>query len=251
MGRVAVRLRSASPRCAPGFARLAVRPGVLALVVVALAVGSCQTAREPAGVVHEVRAGETVYGIARRYGVPVSTILAVNDIRDVRAIAIGTRLWIPGPGAPAARSVAAVRPALPAEERRRRAQNDALAQGNLRFAWPLRGELTSGFGTRGGRPHEGIDLAARRGTLIRAAESGRVIYSGRLGAYGNTVVVRHAGRYATVYAHNRRNRVRKGAFVQRGALLAELGATGNATGPHLHFEIRRDQRAEDPLLYLP
>jgi len=79
-----------------------------------------------------------------------------------------------------------------------------------------------------------------------------VIYSGNgLGAYGNVVIVRHSERYVSVYAHNRKNRVRKGAFVDKGDVIAEVGATGNATGPHLHFEIRRDQHARDPLDFLP
>jgi murein DD-endopeptidase MepM/ murein hydrolase activator NlpD len=85
-----------------------------------------------------------------------------------------------------------------------------------------------------------------------AAESGRVVLSGRrLGDYGNVVIVKHAGRYATVYAHNRRNLVREGEFVEKGQAIAQVGESGNASGPHLHFEIRRDRRAQDPLLYLP
>ena len=115
----------------------------------------------------------------------------------------------------------------------------------------MRGELTSRFGRRRGRRHEGIDVANRSGTEVRAAEGGRVIYSARLGAYGNVVIVRHDARYETVYAHNRRNRVRKGSHVRKGQVIAELGSTGNATGPHLHFEIRENDRARDPLLYLP
>ncbi len=65
------------------------------------------------------------------------------------------------------------------------------------------------------------------------------------------VIVRHGKLYSTVYAHNRKNRVRKGAFVDQGEVIAEVGKTGNATGPHLHFEIRRGERARDPLDYLP
>ena len=79
-----------------------------------------------------------------------------------------------------------------------------------------------------------------------------MIYSGSgLGAYGNVVIVRHSEFYSTVYAHNRKNRVRKGAFVDQGDVVAEVGATGNATGPHVHFEIRRGERPCDPLELLP
>ena len=78
-----------------------------------------------------------------------------------------------------------------------------------------------------------------------------MIYSGKLGGYGKVVIVKHAGRYSTVYAHNRKNRVKKGQFVERGQVIAEVGTSGNASGPHVHFEVRRDRRAEDPLAYLP
>jgi murein DD-endopeptidase MepM/ murein hydrolase activator NlpD len=79
-----------------------------------------------------------------------------------------------------------------------------------------------------------------------------VIHSGGgLGDYGKVVIVKHAGRYSTVYAHNQRNRVRKGEFVEKGQVIAEVGKTGNASGTHLHFELRRDRHPEDPLLYLP
>lgn len=134
---------------------------------------------------------------------------------------------------------------------RERARAETWDTSALAFAWPLRGRLTSGFGIRDGRMHDGIDLAARRGSLVRAAEAGRVVFSSRLGDYGRVVVVRHDARFASVYAHNRRNHVRRGAFVDKGTVVAELGASGNATGPHLHFEIRRDDEPLDPLLFLP
>jgi murein DD-endopeptidase MepM/ murein hydrolase activator NlpD len=112
--------------------------------------------------------------------------------------------------------------------------------------------VSSHFGSRGRGHHEGIDIPAREGSPVVAAEEGRVIHSGgQLGDYGNVVFVKHAGRYATVYAHNRRNLVREGEFVEKGQAIAQVGDTGNASAPHLHFEIRRDRLAHDPLLYLP
>ena len=123
--------------------------------------------------------------------------------------------------------------------------------GPLRFTWPVKGRLTSRFGLRGNRPHEGIDLGAPHGTPIYAAEAGRVIHSGRFGAYGKVVILKHAGAYRSLYAHARRLYVEKGDFVERGQRIAEVGATGRATGPHLHFEIRRGEDPHDPLAYLP
>ena len=78
-----------------------------------------------------------------------------------------------------------------------------------------------------------------------------MIHSGVLGDYGRVVIVKHAGRYSTVYAHNHKNRVREGQFVEKGQVIAEVGTTGNASGPHLHFELRRGAKPLDPLLYLP
>ncbi len=104
---------------------------------------------------------------------------------------------------------------------------------------------------RKGRPHEGIDVAASRGTPIYAAESGRVIHSGRQGGYGKVVIVKHAGSYRTVYAHASKLLVKKGAFVERGQKIALVGSTGRSTGPHVHFEIRRLETPHNPLAFLP
>ncbi len=221
--------------------------GPAGVVLLVLAIAGCQS-RPSDGVWHEVRAGETAYSIARYYRVPVGTLIETNGIDDVTRLAVGERLWIPG--ADRGQTAGAPPPAA-AQARRLEAQGDALTSGNHSFAWPLRGRISSKFGKRGDRMHEGIDLVARSGTLVRASESGRVIYSGTLGAYGKVVILRHSPAYTSVYAHNRRNRVAKGAYVDKGAVVAEVGATGNATGPHLHFEIRRDDRAQDPLLFLP
>ncbi len=77
-----------------------------------------------------------------------------------------------------------------------------------------------------------------------------MILSGRLGGYGRVVIVKHAGDYSTVYAHNRKNRVAKGAFVEKGQVIAEVGTSGNASGPHVHFEIRHRRQPQDPLAFL-
>lgn len=215
--------------------------GALALLLVLLA-----CAGRPEGTEHVVRPGENLYRIGLHYGVPVAEIARANGIRDERRLEVGTRLWIPRP-----KRGAIAKPLLPPSGLRAAAQADALENGALRFEWPVRGRVTSRFGWRRSRMHEGVDIAARSGTPVRAAEAGRVIYASRLGGYGKVVVVRHDGRYETVYAHNRRFRVRKGARVRKGDVLAEVGETGNASAPHLHFEVRRDDDPRDPLLFLP
>jgi murein DD-endopeptidase MepM/ murein hydrolase activator NlpD len=212
-----------------------------AAALLAVALG-CAGSPDP--VVHVIQPGETIYRLSRYYGVSPDAIVRANDIRDVSDVPIGARLVIPGTTRPAPEdsiALAALAPPVSAVPPR---------PTDLDFAWPVRGKLSSRYGWRDGDRHDGIDISTRSGTLVHAAEAGRVIYSGWLGGYGRVVIVKHTGRYSTVYAHNRKNRVSKGAFVERGDVLAEVGASGNARGPHLHFEIRYDRRPEDPLRYL-
>lgn len=122
------------------------------------------------------------------------------------------------------------------------------ATGLLR--WPLVGPITARFGVRGGRPHDGIDISAPKGTPVIAAADGEVLFSDLRGGYGNLVVLKHDDGLVTVYAHHDRNLVRVGETVRRGQEIAQVGATGRASGPHLHFEVRQGVRAEDPLRFL-
>lgn len=116
------------------------------------------------------------------------------------------------------------------------------------FLWPVEsGKLTSGFGMRRGRWHEGIDLKAPLGTSIRAMASGRVVFSGAMRGYGKIVVLYHGGGLSSVYAHNHENLVRVGQRVTQGESIATLGNSGRTRGAHLHFEIREEGKAVNPL----
>ncbi|MDB4968714.1 MAG: peptidoglycan-binding LysM [Myxococcales bacterium] len=118
--------------------------------------------------------------------------------------------------------------------------------------WPVDGALSSPFGRREGRAHDGIDLAVAEDTPVRAACDGVVAYAGNgLRGYGNVLILSHSGALATVYAHNRALEVRQGEVVVRGQIIARSGQTGRASAPHLHFEVRKDSIARDPLGYLP
>ena len=119
-----------------------------------------------------------------------------------------------------------------------------------RFIWPVRGTLTSTFGPRWGRIHQGIDIAGASGTPIAASAAGTVIVAGWSGGYGNLVVVDHGGGVSTAYAHNSSIAVSVGQTVAQGTVLAGMGTTGNSTGVHSHFEIRINGTAVDPLGYL-
>ena len=118
------------------------------------------------------------------------------------------------------------------------------------FIWPVHGVLTSGFGWRWGRMHEGIDLAVSSGTPVVAAAAGTVIVAGWMGGYGNLVVVDHGGGIATAYGHNTSVTVGVGQQVAQGQLIAYSGNTGHSTGPHVHFEVRINGGAVDPMGYL-
>ena len=155
-------------------------------------------------------------------------------------LAAGCAHGDPAPGRSAAGAApsrqAAVRPAAPGVD----------------LVWPVDGKIISRFGSpRASRTHKGLDIKVPHGTPVRAAAAGRVVYSGRMRGYGKVVIVAHGDGYETVYAHNRANRAHKGDRVRRGQVIAESGASGNATTPHLHFEVRKDQRHRDPLGYLP
>jgi murein DD-endopeptidase MepM/ murein hydrolase activator NlpD len=124
---------------------------------------------------------------------------------------------------------------------------------NIGFAWPTAGTLTSRYGRRWGKMHQGIDIAGPVGTPINAAADGVVIAAGwSSGGYGNLVEVRHSDGTTTRYGHNSRLSVGVGQTVRQGQQIAEMGSTGHSTGSHLHFEIRPyGAGAVNPIAYLP
>ena len=122
------------------------------------------------------------------------------------------------------------------------------------FVVPLEGPLESGFGSRWGRMHSGLDIAVLHTDRVRAALSGVVTASGYLdgySGYGNTVRIRHANGISTMYAHLASASVQPGDVVERGEVIARAGCTGSCTGAHLHFEVRVRGKLVDPLRFLP
>ncbi len=191
---------------------------------------------------HIVRSGDTVWRISKWYGTTVSAIATANRMSDPTEIQVGQLLVIPPRTRPPLRD-------LPQTWTR----SDPRGKSAIpKIAWPIRGKVTSRFGMRDGAHHDGVDIPARPGTPIRAAESGRVVHSGnKLAGYGNMIILKHAGKLSTVYAHNHKNLVRLGEFVEKGQIIAEVGSTGRTSAPHVHFEVRRDGRPRNPLDYLP
>jgi len=228
-----------------GWTADAIAAGALAI---ALAISGCAggssaaPAASPNPVTYTVQSGDTAYRIATRFGVSVGRLLSANGITDPHEIRAGQTLVIPGAyqSGPIARAEgSSVSPYHGVRESRQ-------------FDWPVRnGVVSSGYGMRGGAMHDGVDIAAPSGTPIHAADRGVVIFSGRLHGYGNTIIIRHDSHYATVYGHEYVNLVQEGDQVARGQTIGEIGDSGRATGDHLHFEVRRDNVARNPLAFLP
>ena len=192
---------------------------------------------------HTVEAGENLFRLSQQYGVPVEAIARENGLDDPMQLSAGRVLFIPG-AAPAPAAV--VIPAQTAPTAPRSAQPGRAG----RLLWPVRGVIYSPFGPRGGEHHDGLDLAAPEGSPIVAAADGTVVFAGEQRGYGRIILVAHTGDMVTVYAHNRDNQVRTGDKVVRGQQLATVGRSGNASGPHLHFEVRAGTKPRDPLAML-
>ncbi|MDT8902805.1 peptidoglycan DD-metalloendopeptidase family protein [Anaeroselena agilis] len=181
------------------------------------------------GVLHEVAAGDTLWAIAQAYGVDVAAVREANG-REGDALAVGEKLFIPG-GRPRGRTV-------------------SRAYGR-QFVWPAAGGISSPFGYRWGRHHDGVDIAAEAGAPVRAARAGRVAFAGWYGGYGYMVLLEHGQGYATLYAHLDDYAVERGEYVATGQRIGHVGDTGYSFGPHLHFEVRQDGQAVNPLQFLP
>lgn len=190
------------------------------------------------GIFYKVEKGDTLAGIASKYGVPVEAVQDANGL-DGTAIVVGKELFLPG--------------AKPVTSVYSFSGGGGASSG---FRWPVSGRITSRYGWRrdpftGRRDfHTGLDIRGATGTTIRAAKAGRVVYSGWMGGYGRVVVIDHGKGYSTLYAHCSRLLVSKGARVSGGQAIARVGSSGRATGPHLHFEVRYNNKAINPLKVL-
>lgn len=124
--------------------------------------------------------------------------------------------------------------------------------GKGHFSWPLQGQVVRRFGQKNSGPGQGIEIAAGKGTPVRSAAAGRVIYSGDgVRGYGNLIILRHDDNFFTVYAYNERNLVKDGTFVGKGEQIAAVGTPPGGGAPRLYFEVRQGKETVDPLFYLP
>jgi murein DD-endopeptidase MepM/ murein hydrolase activator NlpD len=227
---------------------------------------------------HTMKAGDSLYGIARQHKVTLAELMRVNGITEPTRVRVGAVLRVPGSGEPApqsappsptppARGAQQGAPALPkiinapAEPQREAALGDRRADvppvaateaASSKFRWPVRGRVIAGFGKRpDGTNNDGINLAVPHGTEVHAAESGRVVYAGsELKGYGNLILVRHDNGWVTAYAHNEQMLVKRDDVVRRGQIIAKAGKTGTVDQPQVHFELRQGSKPVDPLPHM-
>ncbi|MCK4679739.1 peptidoglycan DD-metalloendopeptidase family protein [bacterium] len=172
-----------------------------------------------------LKKGDTVSGICKKYEVGLTDLVNANPGVDIANLHIGDKLFIPGSG--------------------------ALAQ-LFRFGWPVHGRISSRYGMRlhpvyrRRMMHTGLDIAAPHGTSIRAALQGRVIFVGWKGGYGKTVIIEHPNGYETLYGHCSTILVKRGQIVKKGERVAKVGSTGVSTGPHVHFEVKKAGKRTNP-----
>jgi murein DD-endopeptidase MepM/ murein hydrolase activator NlpD len=194
------------------------------------------------GILHTVKKGDTLEKLAKTYKVNTSSIInsPLNDL-DQRnpAIAVGQKLFVPGGyKAIPIKSVQVYKGPIPAGAKR----------GSGRFVWPTAGYVTQGYK----RYHLALDIARAVGTPVKAADNGYVVAAGWSNdGYGNNIVIDHGNGYQTQYAHLNRIYVKVGQAVGKGTEIGQMGSTGRSTGPHLHFEVRKNGVRVNPLSFLP
>ena len=187
-----------------------------------------------------VKQDETLYSIARKNKVKVRQLVQYNNIKKPYLIKPGQKLKL----------TAASKKTFSQQQKRNPSQRKVTTNQFINWSWPIKGKLIKTFNKRL-NDAKGIDIAGEEGKGIKAAASGKVVYSGNgLISYGNLIIIKHNDLYLSAYAHNRKLLVKEGQQVKAGEIIAELGSTG-ADNPRLHFEIRKNGKPVDPVRYLP
>lgn len=186
------------------------------------------------GIQYTIQSGDNMWYVAKRFGIQHEKLVAYNPLVNPRTMQPGDKIYVPGITEPMLKSLS---------------NNMIMPIANT--------TVTSGYGMRkhplGGalRFHHGIDIRAKYGTPIKAVLPGIVTSSGRMGAKGLAVIVKHDNGIETVYAHCSRIKVKRGQRVDQGEVISYVGNTGMVTGTHLHFEVQKEGKTQDPTKYLP
>jgi len=228
------------------------------------ALNAGQTLKLPPPLHYRVRKGDTLYSISRRYKIDFQSLAGINGLDEPYVISPDAILVLPSlatdeqgtwkanfPKTNVSKPGATAKPVSSTAPARKRAVVKPAA--NSTFIWPVDGKVLSSFGGKaGGMRNDGINIAANRGADIRAAGAGTVIYSGsELKNFGRLVLIRHDNGWVTAYAHNSEVKVREGAKVASGEVIALAGSSGSVDVPQLHFETRKGVKPVNPLAHLP
>ena len=210
------------------------------------------------GIWYRVKEGDTIASIASRYKTQEALVAELNDLAGDASLEKREEIFVPtesvrppGTGAKPKAPVTADGAGGVPSSRQVSKRSTCGTDDRPCLLWPVDGAVRLRFNSRADRPHDGIDISAKKGTTIVAAADGEVLYSGNaIKGYGHLVIIRHEKELITVYAHNEENTVKEGERVRRGAPIAKVGQTGSASKPHLHFEVRLGEVPRDPLDYL-
>lgn len=198
---------------------------------------------------YTVQSGDTLYSIAFRYGLDYSRLASANNIDPPYTIFVNQKIRLKG----AAKKKSSRRQKTVAKSTTKKPRKQVVRKSQsskLNWQWPIPGEVILAFSTTG-RVNKGVDIRGRLGESVAAAADGVVVYAGGgLRGYGKLVIVKHNDHFLSAYGHNRAILVKEGEKVKGGQVVAEIGSSG-LDQEMLHFEIRRDGKPEDPLLYLP
>jgi len=214
---------------------------IIASLILVLSAVSCSKVshKQPFtehGVWHTIQPGENLDSISKKYAVSKLELQQINDIYDPGDLTPGMRIFVP--------VVDRIQPP-------KLTHKEPSTKTALKFIWPAKGTISSGFGIRHGRMHEGIDITKDGNREIRSAAAGTVVFSGSKRGYGRTIIISHGRGLTTLYAHNAKIFVKKGTRVRQGVIIAKMGASGVSKGIHLHFEVRLRNKPQNPLRYLP
>lgn len=225
-----------------------------------------------------VARGDTLYSLSRKYSVPVNDLAVMNKLTPPFNLSVGQQLRVPNlANVPVvAQQKTSVASSVVAKSSAGRADNITSAQpqkktetkkissdpskklptisarSSSKFSWPVRGKILSGYGAKSnGLFNDGINISAKRGTAVKAAENGVVAYAGNeVKGMGNLIIIQHSGGWMTVYAHMDSMNVKRGNRVAVGQKIGSVGETGKVDSPQLHFEIRKGTKAYNPNTYL-
>ena len=186
------------------------------------------------GIYHRVKKGETLWRISLNYKTNLAKLVDFNKIPDASKIEVGQKIFIP-------------------DSLRQAKTSKQFNNLKMDFTWPNRGKIISYFNQKKiNVKNHGIDILAKKGSYIYASASGKVIFTTKnMRGHGKAIIIQHKSPFSTVYTHHQKNLVKTGDFVKHGQAIARAGSTGRAERCIVHFELRKNNKAQNPLYYLP